>query len=353
VGETALADAQSYELRELTAEEKRHYYEHGWVHLKGVLPPALLRGLRASLLQELGAAIWPWSINAFMSHDGLFDFLLYSPLGHLASQLFGGEAYLFSDFLYFRHAGQLITPIHVDSGECENPMAPANITATSRLRTWVTLDDDVPAPVLLDQSVWKELLRGEADRAAYWRGEYAGKGFHELFVERYGTWANPELVEHIVAPQNVSLGDVLLHSPCLLHMSPVSDSDRLLGFLCPTFQPADARRFVYPYASPEQARRNCRNDLGHRELTVGHDCFPRVYPHSDHLRHKDMQFQYASAEGMGTRFHWYKLWVGRRFADLMSWDVSQSPPYRPPTASFQALKGASGWIALNLGWGFH
>ena len=54
-------------------------------------------------------------------------------------------------------------------------------------------------------------------------------------------WGDPPIAQPSRV-QGLKMGDVLLHSPCLYHKSPIIEGPRVVGFLCPTYMPASARR---------------------------------------------------------------------------------------------------------------
>jgi len=223
-----------------------------------------------------------------------------------------------SDFRYFRGPGQRLTDWHFDGGECENWLLPANFTARARLRAWVTLDDDAPGPELIPQSGLRPFLGDKWQ--AYLSGEL-GRGPADLQLLTNPEFWRPfkEALKDGRTYPRARLGDVLLHSPCLMHRSPVSSGERSLGFLCPTYQPAGSRIYQFPMG----ARRQCKSGLPEGLPAAWSHCFPRASPAPEHLRGREVEFAFEDSGVDASRWHWLLGYTGRRWHDLKTWEPPQ------------------------------
>jgi len=337
LGRTAAGDPDAYAEVVLSEEEKAHYFRHGYVVLHNVVPPSILDVVRQALLDEVGLASHPWGHSSYQAVDAVLDFYVFSNIASIAAQLFGspesdvrGErleggrasTYLWSDFHWFRPArGPQVTRSHFDEMECEG-LVPANYTTKSRLRMWLTLDDDVPAPPLINQSHMVASM-GESQRAAYFRGEL--KGNHTMFTmmagetgKRFGDMKDPKVWTRL---PTMSRGDVLVHSPCLIHTSPHAVG-RHVGCLCVTFAPGQARHFRSKNAGAPGM--SCDRKIPLHDRIEGHKdpCVPQVYPrdpdfkpgatlrmHRPHLKAREV---------LGTWWHW-RMVLARRCMKLGGW----------------------------------
>jgi len=302
LGLSSAGDPAAHHDVRLAEADRAHYTNEGYVLVRGVVNSTVLEGLRAALYRELGPASWPWHDNSFMTVDTALDFYIFSNLPSLAAQLLGSghvsssEAmvHLWSDFSFFRSAhGPPFTEPHIDEWECEG-LLPAS---RSRVRAWVTLDDDVVAPLLLSQSVVAAHLN-ETERRSFWRGE--------LLMERLPRdsavaflWNRfvPTLRDWTLLP-GLRRGDVLFHSPCLLHMSPPSNG-RLVASVSPVYAPAESRAF----GRAAGAHRQCRHRVPEGAAIGGRrdPCFLQVHPRDPDIR-SGARISFESA-----RFSWRRL----------------------------------------------
>mmetsp|Transcript_55224 Transcript_55224/g.131641 ORF Transcript_55224/g.131641 Transcript_55224/m.131641 type:complete len:413 (-) Transcript_55224:163-1401(-) len=317
LGMSEFADKSKYKTISLSEDEKQKYKEDGVIVMRDVLPPELLTRLRTLLYEDGGATIWPWSINGYLSHDELLDFYLFSNLGDIVTQLSGEEVTLWSDFRYFRAPGEVITPEHYDADECEGEagMLPPDFFNMSRVRIWVSLDDDAPGPPMMPTSVFRSDFTEEqlAEFNAGRFGDPAAGGdalFTELASKHRDRW-----MQNMVFP-HVRLGDVIVHSPCLWHQSPVIEGKRVVGFLAPTYQPASSRFFSNPRASPERARRRCLSGLKPGDRMDNNTCFLPASPNSEQLRGKTTTHRFGSSTEEGTRFHWFLAYTQRLYSKV-------------------------------------
>jgi len=317
IGLSMFADRDKYKTITLSEEQKRMYFEDGTLMLRNVFPPDLLVQLRKHLYDDVGGLqIWPWSINGYLDIDELLDFYLFSNLGDIASQLAGEEVTLWSDFRYFRAPGQRITGDHYDGGECEGEagMLPPSHMNTSRVRFWITLDDHVPGPSMLQTSTLRKYMTDE-QRSEFESGHGGVKLFLDL-LEKHGE----TMKEEPFAPQDIRLGDVVLHSPCLWHRSPLTNGTRVVGFLAPTYQPESSRFYVAPFASPEKARRNCAAGLQPGDSMAGNNCFMPAGMASEGMRGTSRTIRFGSQEKPGSRFYWFMGHNQRTMSTVSNWD---------------------------------
>eukprot|EP00445_Apocalathium_hangoei_P032753 CAMPEP_0203949124 /NCGR_PEP_ID=MMETSP0359-20131031/83611_1 /ASSEMBLY_ACC=CAM_ASM_000338 /TAXON_ID=268821 /ORGANISM="Scrippsiella Hangoei, Strain SHTV-5" /LENGTH=368 /DNA_ID=CAMNT_0050880931 /DNA_START=164 /DNA_END=1270 /DNA_ORIENTATION=- len=338
LGETLAGDPSAYDDVVLSDGQKAHYFREGYLVLRGAVPPALLDEVRAALWAEVGPASWPWAHNSFMNVDAVLDFYLFSNLPAIAAQLFGSPesdvtgprfeggksaAHFWSDFHYFRPAkGAKIINYHTDSAECEG-ILPANHTRTSRLRFWITLDDDVTAPLMINQSFFTSRLNStEAEH--FWKGD--GKGHKAVdmmeWLQSEGRFPNVSHPGIWTTLSGVKRGDLVLHSPCLIHSSP-PPLGRSVAFLCATYAPGESR--VFRQGNAGAPGRSCARSVPlHSEIGGSQDpCVPQVYPRDASL-HKGAQlrFEVEDYAPLQSIFMWWG-WRNHRLHSLLFPDARQ------------------------------
>jgi len=323
IGASTFANSSRYKPFSLSEEQRALYFQQGWLHLPGVLPPELLSELREVLLRS-GVPLDPWNFNGHLGHDELLDFYLFSPLGQIASQVWGGDAFLWNDFRHWREKDYSVTPLHWDGGECEHMLLLANQTARTRLRFFVSLDDHAPGPEIYSQTVYNDVLPQGQVLANYWastlvdsRPTEESAVFLQSAEEAVKYILNESHLAHKVRP-HVRLGDVIMHSPCLLHGSPPFREERLLGALYPTYQPQESR-FNFTSGSLLQIARVCKHNVNLDDLIAGHPCFPRAYPPPDHLRGKVVDFSFMGSHGDASLGHWWRVFLFKHFHKMRSW----------------------------------
>lgn len=322
LGNTAAGDPLAYKEVFLTEDQRAHYFRYGYTLVRNAVDPAILSSIRADLWNEVGPSSWPWAHSSFMTVDAVLDFYIFSNLPSLASQIFrspesdtAGDptTHLWSDFHYFRDArGGRIIDYHYDGMECEGTL-PANHTSTSRLRVWVTLDDDALAPLLINQSFLISSFN-ETELEWFWSGRGRGVGptdaiEHLRRLGRFpaaadkGTWTRLPRLQR---------GDLLLHSPCLVHASP-PPFGRHAAFLCATYAPAASR--VWHEANAGAPFRSCKRSRpqGEEIRGIGDPCLPQVYPRDPALRNETkLRFEavnYTATKALlaWLRYRWYRI----------------------------------------------
>jgi len=267
-----------------------------------------------------------------MMVDAVIDLYLFSNLPSIAAQIFGspdsdctehvkGEtvraaAHLYSDFHYFRPAtGATINPAHTDYKECQG-ILPANHTKTSRLRMWITLDDDVESPPMINQSYFLSFAT-EEELKYFWAGEYLGIKAEDAVNEWTESRGMPSSRKsgHFISIKGLNRGDIVLHTPCLVHKSP-SPPGRHVAFLCVTYAPAESK--IHIQSITGAPFRGCKLQLQINEkINSKFDvCVPPAYPR---IVKKGDVFNYEIEDDYSiyrATDMWY-LWRKKKLEEMM------------------------------------
>eukprot|EP00747_Dinoflagellata_sp_TGD_P031903 gnl/TRDRNA2_/TRDRNA2_135618_c0_seq2.p1 gnl/TRDRNA2_/TRDRNA2_135618_c0~~gnl/TRDRNA2_/TRDRNA2_135618_c0_seq2.p1 ORF type:complete len:417 (+),score=60.61 gnl/TRDRNA2_/TRDRNA2_135618_c0_seq2:104-1354(+) len=338
LGRTQLGDPAVYDKVELTEADRTFYHENGYLLLKGAMKREIVTALRDMLTKELGVGIitGTWDQYLYMDSDALLDFYLYGPMGKIAAQLIHGiksppkdaETLLWSDFANFIAPGEIYAPFHYDGQEC-NGMQPAN---RSKIRFWITLDDDVPAPPFVNQTTWADILEPH-ERVQYFNGESTRWQIEEV-EKMFGISCGPDVApgyclqsvkywNDINQAERMSLrglnrGDMLVFNPCLFHTSPKREGDRILGFACPTYShPDDPVHLLQEEKLNSAPWRFCNSGLKLGDSVVGNNCYQKAYPEEARpARGSQLKFEHQMPPG--GQLEWYRFhilnWIekGRR-----------------------------------------
>lgn len=313
LGRTRFADSGAYHEVRLSEQNRLEYFRDGFTVLRNALPKELLRDLRSTMLEEFGHWNTAWSHQRAFDSDALLDFYVYGSLGSIAAQLFqspGTEteaeeptAFLWREFMYFRHPGRGLADFHIDSEDCDKEALPPNFTRANRPRIWVPLDDRMHVPTFTNFSLLMGQMRDDEVRAKFWRGE-----LEAVYENLDPVFAEKEEWHTVFLPhRKVRLGDVVLHVPCLMHSSPAAVYPFTVATLFPTFAIGSSKAW-----QAEQSIRTCESASGGAP-TVDRDpsCYVQAWPPQARpapgstrvFRHRGSLWEWLSCSlrGDGTR----------------------------------------------------
>lgn len=292
LGSTKFARPEMYlpEGVTLTDTEKQQYYEEGYAILRGAIRPGTVEALRNELVDSFGYPGDAFEGNAWMIHDSLLDFFVYSPLGSIASQLMGdNDTHLIRSWHHVRKPGmapKFVRP-HYDGIECEDGYPPARLPKRTKVKFYVALFDKMAAMHFLNQSSFENMLNVSAkktgdDGVIKAFGEGTLPDFPFQAVGALGMEAL-ELIGRDKLSPILNMGDVIVHSPCLLHRSAPSDRRARNGFLGPAYGSADGHYAGLLVSGNRQCDSGFDPALGlaaapRIDSVPNKDCFPKVYP---------------------------------------------------------------------------
>jgi len=285
LGSTPFAHNVAYDSGrcELTEQDFLVYATEGYLVLRRLVPPATLVALREEILLSFGPINVPYIDNAWLTSNALLDLFTFGPFGDIAAQLFhkgGGskQAHLLYSVHHVRPGSMLprFGDYHVDVVECEEAYLPAAETLRTKVKFWVGLYDDVPAMWFLNQSTFELILKRTNDTLL--------SDFAAGTLSPWWAWGmsveNPEVMDALVLKPRLRLGDAIVHSPCLVHRSPVAVAGVPTGFLAPSYAAPEAR-----YVG--ESARQCDSGVGRGTRLADApsitgvprpSCYPQVYP---------------------------------------------------------------------------
>ena len=287
----------------LTEDQRQVYLKDGYLILRNLLPKSTVEALRAELARLPSLGIHgPNNVNMWISSNEFLDFLLFGPLGQIASELYEDKSYL----IRATHTldATLETLYHADGGEgrCD-VMHPANDTRNSRVKFFVSLYNDMPGPVLVGQSTleatmqsWPEpvnhlaLLSFRAGLLPYPRPRCGGGPCDQ------SSWfpAVPEEeLDRLATKPVLNIGDVLVHATALLHRSP--KMRKKTGLVTAAFaRPGLARRELP--LNDKICNWKRQNGSAIWRADEYPECLPRAFPFPHNLRGKHLQVGFPFCE---------------------------------------------------------
>ncbi|CAE8702778.1 unnamed protein product, partial [Polarella glacialis] len=269
----------------LTDEQKAQYAKEGYVILRGALPAATVEHLLTDIVDYLGHPTETAESNGWMISDALFDFYTFGPLGSIASQLMDDSVtHLVRSWHHLKKPAMVprITIPHYDGIECEDGYPPARFPKRTKVKFYVPLYNKMAAMWMLNETSWEALLEltgNETKIRDFKEGTMPGFPY-EVFGEAGWEKAGKLMTERRLEPW-LDRGDVIVHSPCLLHMSAPKVGNTPMGFLGPSFGSSDSRYLG------RIGNRQCDSGLDPmQDLSTAPsidqvpnpECFPVVYP---------------------------------------------------------------------------
>ncbi len=254
------------QIRSVTDEEIDHFFEHGWVTLRGLFTPELageLLSIAQSWMGDDGDASvlrdgkdidssWFKDYHDPSRENEIFRAVATAPqMGQNSARLLGRDAAM----LFLTDLLAVKLPSASGRGEATDyhqdyNLLPFDVTSTN---LWVALDEVTPAQGSLQFYSGSQRL-GKLGRPC----DYAAK------------W--PRVKEHttLSEPAHLMPGDATIHGSLTIHGSGGNNGDRPRWAYILSYLPADARFTNLPYRHTE--------GLGFKPFqTIEHAKFPRVY----------------------------------------------------------------------------
>lgn len=290
-GRTPMADLSKYNNVFMTKDELRSYFRDGFVVVRNVMRPDVLQELYKAF-PEAQRKSGRFSNGYHMQNPDVFDFLTYSNLGHLASQVFAAEStetapspgtiHIWKAFFNSR-SNVSRSKWHVDRMECAGDL-PANYTARARVRFLIPLNGDLSGTLIVNQSKYA-LDMTEEERSRYWRGEIPVR----LNMDVWATLPAPKLNNLVVSQSSVlqvdrvHVGDAIVINPCAWHTAPFYEELTTDGLPVLILQPSYAAaksKMDTPYGYKSGEIGDCLHGLEVDQTVQNSKCFPQSYPES-------------------------------------------------------------------------
>eukprot|EP00747_Dinoflagellata_sp_TGD_P104404 gnl/TRDRNA2_/TRDRNA2_169242_c1_seq1.p1 gnl/TRDRNA2_/TRDRNA2_169242_c1~~gnl/TRDRNA2_/TRDRNA2_169242_c1_seq1.p1 ORF type:complete len:364 (+),score=30.72 gnl/TRDRNA2_/TRDRNA2_169242_c1_seq1:41-1132(+) len=281
LGASAFARSTAYHEHsklQLSEESRAAYLEDGYLLMRKALPTETVANLAKYAIKRYGTQATTEHLQ-WMHDDALLDFLIFGPFGYIASQLMGGQdAYLSNlhQFVSFNSPSP-VQGYHYDLKECYD-YKPAREVESIGVKFFVPLTD-MPGPWVVKQTTMHSLK------------DTVYADFHSMFDALNETAVKQANKAIVNAPVHVrdkadavstkpflNAGDIVLHSPCILHGSPRDlDPFTLRGFLCPTYAHRSTK------ISPLQ-KQDCTTGFYSEDKRIENAwqpwCYPLAYPPS-------------------------------------------------------------------------
>ncbi|CAE8644254.1 unnamed protein product [Polarella glacialis] len=287
---------------ELTDEQKQQYSADGYVILRNVLPASTVEDLLKEMSEFLAYPAEVAEGNIWMINDAMFDFCKFSPLGYIASQLLGGSVtHLMRAWYHLKKPGMgpLFPTPHYDGIECEDGYPPAHLPKRTMVKFYVSLYDQMEAFWILNQTSWETLmsLGNQTELKMFKEGTLPAFPLH-IFSDVGHEKAGKLMTEWRIEPI-LNRGDIIVHSPCIFHMSPLTTKGKMTGFVGPSYAASDTH-----YVG-RVGKRQCDSGLDPMQYSQANvskapamdsvpkpECYPKVFPVDRSIVESHAAFRY-------------------------------------------------------------
>ena len=236
LGASRFADEKHYRSAPLISQQYIDaYFKEGYIIIRDLLPSDTVAAFRDELLLTMG------DVNRYLAHQSQFrvdaslDFLLFSPLGHVAAQIMGTyNAHLIYSHYRFRINGlHPETPgYHADSRECSHTRN-FQFTETGSFFWQIPSREEMHMPIKFQIPLYDDMPGLRLVNVT---------GLQVMYAYTNGEW-NEDVAEFLIVKPQLSLGDVIVHTPCLPHRSPKGVGGRPSGWIGPSYAPSSFRFF--------------------------------------------------------------------------------------------------------------
>ncbi|CAE8599458.1 unnamed protein product, partial [Polarella glacialis] len=287
-GQTALGDPKRYPKVFMTEEQRSLYFRDGAVILRNALRLDALQEIYLSM-QESHREKGFFANGYYMENPAAFDFVVYSNLAHLASQVFdhpGTEESI--------HVWKTFVGSRMNLGTAPGPpgMLIGWMECTGDLpATWpISLPEPWPehgfGTMVLNQSRYALDMPTDEERGRYWRGELPvregemGNAPGKPLPKLQGIEVSPSTVIHM---DRIKPGDLIVINPCAWHSAPnieeLSPEGLPVLLLQPSFAAAMSKADT-PYGYHTGEMGDCLHGIeAHQPLTESaSQCFPQAFP---------------------------------------------------------------------------